>query len=460
MKSAALPGFRDFYPDDLALRSHIFATWRAVAARYGFEEYDGPPLEPLDLYTAKSGAEIVGQLYAFEDKGGRQVSLRPEMTPTLARMVAARANGLKKPIRWFSIPQLFRYERQQRGRLREHFQLNCDLIGEPGPLGDAEIIALALDVMRAFGLGPGDVRVRLSDRRALSALLLAAGVPETGLPDAYQAVDKVERMRRDELANQLREVGFAQQQVDAVFRIATLRGLPAVAEEAGAVGAPPQALEPLTQVVGALEAMGLGGFVDVDCSIVRGLAYYTGTVFELFDAGRSLRAIAGGGRYDHLLQALGGVDLPALGFGMGDVVLAELLKHRGLAGPGSGSVDVFVASVTEDDVSHVLRLAHELRDAGMRVEYALAHQALGKQLKLADARRARFAVVIGPDDRARGEVVVRDLEVKSQASVSRLAAAERLTAALRQDEPRRREEHKGTAASPEAGRGHRRSPTA
>jgi histidyl-tRNA synthetase len=446
MKSAALPGFRDFYPDDLALRSYIFATWRAVAARYGFEEYDGPPLEPLDLYTAKSGAEIAGQLYTFVDKGGRQVSLRPEMTPTLARMVASRANGLKKPIRWFSIPQLFRYERQQRGRLREHFQFNCDLIGEPGPLGDAEIIALAVDVMRAFGLGPSDVRVRLSDRRALNALLLAAGVPEAGLPDAYQAVDKMERVRRDELATQLREVGFAQQQVEAVFRIATLRGLPAMIAETGAVGAPPPALEPLTQVVGALEAMGLGGFVDVDCSIVRGLAYYTGTVFELFDAGRSLRAIAGGGRYDHLLQALGGVDLPALGFGMGDVVLAELLKERGLGATAAGSVDVFVSGVTAEDLAHVLALAHELRDAEFRVEYALAPQPVGKQLKLADARGARLAVVIGPDDRARGEVMVKNLQTKTQESVPRSRAAERLATALRQDETQRQEEPKGTPA--------------
>src|SRR5689334_15383386 len=169
MAQGALPGFRDFYPAEFAQRAYIARVWREVARRYGFEEYDGPPLEPLELYTAKSGDEIVGQLYNFIDKGGREVALRPEMTPTLARMVAARANGLKKPIRWFAVPQLFRYERQQRGRLREHFQLNCDLIGEPGPLGDAEIIALAVDVMRAFGLGPRDVRVRLSDRRALRA---------------------------------------------------------------------------------------------------------------------------------------------------------------------------------------------------------------------------------------------------------------------------------------------------
>src|SRR5690349_24493616 len=178
MPSQALPGFRDFYPDDLALRAHIFRTWREVARRYGFEEYDGPPLEPLEIYTAKSGDEIVGQLYNFIDKGGREVALRPEMTPTFARMVAARANGLKKPIRWFSVPQLFRYERQQRGRLREHFQLNCDLVGEAGPLADAEIIALAIDVMRAFGLGAGDVRVRLSDRNAVNVLLAHAGVAE------------------------------------------------------------------------------------------------------------------------------------------------------------------------------------------------------------------------------------------------------------------------------------------
>ncbi|HEX2451909.1 MAG TPA: histidine--tRNA ligase [Gemmatimonadales bacterium] len=430
MKSAALPGFRDFYPDDLALRSYIFATWRAVAVRYGFEEYDGPPLEPLELYTQKSGQEIVGQLYSFEDKGGRQVALRPEMTPTLARMVAARANGLKKPIRWFSIPQLFRYERQQRGRLREHFQLNCDLIGEAGPAGDAEIIALATDVLRAFGLGPTDVRVRVSDRRALNGLLLAAGVPAAGLPDAYQAVDKIERVRRDDLASQLRGVGFGAPEVEAVFRIAGLRGIDAVTEEAKRLDAPAAALAPLTQVVRALHAMGLGEFVDVDLSIVRGLAYYTGTVFECFDAARSLRAIAGGGRYDTLLAALGGVDLPALGFGMGDVVLAELLKDRGRDVAADGSVDLFVATVTDEDVPYALALVHELRDAGLRVEYALARQALGKQLNLADTRGARAAVVVGPDDRARSEVMVKDLDAKTQRAVRRDALVSELRHAI------------------------------
>ena len=419
MQTQALPGFRDFYPDEFALRAHIFRVWREVAGRYGFEEYDGPPLEPLELYTAKSGAEIVGQLYNFTDKGGREVSLRPEMTPTLARMVAARANGLRKPIRWFSIPQLFRYERQQRGRLREHFQLNCDLIGEAGPLGDAEIIALAIDVMRAFGLTASDVRVRLSDRRVLRALLLGAGVTEAQLGVAYAAVDKMERGRREDLAGQLMAAGMSAATAAGVFAAASLRGRAAVEQALAAVPDGAAAAGPLGETLRALEAMGLGEFVDVDLTIVRGLAYYTGTVFELFDAGRTLRAICGGGRYDDLARSLGGVDLPALGFGMGDVVLGELLKERGLAPGGRASIDVFVAGVTPEDQPSVLALAHELRDGGLRCEYALGPQAVGKQLKLADARQARTAIVIGPDDRARGEVMVKHLRDTTQRAVAR-----------------------------------------
>lgn len=429
MQPQPLPGFRDFYPEDLAVRAHLFRTWREVAARYGFEEYDGPPLEPLDLYTAKSGAEIAGQLYAFKDKGGREVSLRPEMTPTLARMVAARANGLKKPIRWFSIPQLFRYERQQRGRLREHFQLNCDLIGEPGPLGDAEVIALAIDVMRALGLTSSDVRVRMSDRRILHALLTAGGVTESQLVDAYQAIDKVERMARGDLSSQLSGAGLNGRAIERVFEVAALRGHAEVARELAAVPGGAEAGEPFARTIEALDAMGLGEFLEVDLTIVRGLAYYTGTVFELFDVKRALRAICGGGRYDGLLEALGGVDLPALGFGMGDVVLGELLREKGLVPEANPGIDVFVVAVTPEDVPHVLGLAHELRDACLRCELSLAPQAVGRQLKLADARNARFAVVIGPDDRARGEVMLKDLARKTQRAVRREAVRAELAEA-------------------------------
>jgi histidyl-tRNA synthetase len=419
MQPKALPGFRDFYPAELALRAHIFGTWRVVAARYGFEEYDGPPLEPLELYTAKSGDEIVGQLYAFTDKGGREVAMRPEMTPTLARMVAARANGLKKPIRWFSIPQLFRYERQQRGRLREHFQLNADLIGEPGPLGDAEIIALAVDSVRAFGLGPSDFRVRLSDRRLLTAVLRGLGLDDAQTAVVYQVLDKLARVPEAVSVERMEQAGLARGVIDRILELARARTWDALAGAAADVARWGEAGAPLERTIAALDAMGLGGYLDLDLGIVRGLAYYTGTVFELFDARGELRAICGGGRYDNLLAALGGVDLPALGFGMGDVVLGELLRDRGLEPAVTASVDVFLAAIGSDDLPTMLGLAHELREAGLRAEYALAPQAVGKQLKLADSRGARLAIVIGPDDRARGEVMVKDLAGNTQRGVAR-----------------------------------------
>jgi histidyl-tRNA synthetase len=418
MQGKALPGFRDFYPDDLAFRNHIFATWRSVAARYGFEEYDGPPLEPLELYTQKSGEEIVAQLYAFRDKGDREVALRPEMTPTLARMVGARAQALKKPIRWFSIPQLFRYERQQRGRLREHFQLNMDLIGEAGALADAELIASAIDIMRALGLGSTDVRVRVSDRRVLTALLRGSGVGEAQLPDAFAAIDRSERVPQAALAEGLTKAGFSTGAVDAVFQVSEIRGLRAVHEQLARVSPGDESAGPLQEACAALEAMGLAEFLDVDLRIVRGLAYYTGIVFELFDAGKTLRAICGGGRYDGLLKSLGGVDLPALGFGMGDVVLGELLQEKGKGQAGITRVEAFLIPVGAADLNDVLRLAHQLRDLGIGVEYGLRVTAIRKQLELAAARGAARAIIIGPDERQASEVVLRDLRAGTEERVA------------------------------------------
>lgn len=417
MQGKALPGFRDFYPEELTLRNHIFAIWRSVAVRYGFEEYDGPPLESLELYTQKSGDEIVGQLYTFKDKGDREVALRPEMTPTLARMVAAHAQALKKPIRWFSMPQLFRYERQQRGRLREHFQLNMDIIGEAGPLADAELIAAAIDVMRAFGLGPQDVQARISDRRVLRALLLGRGVTEAQLPATFAVIDKNERVPQDVLGDMLRDAGIGKRETEAVFEIAGLRGIDAVSAALAKVKGGEEAGEPLRTAAEALGAMGLGDFVQVDLTIVRGLAYYTGIVFELFDTAKKLRAICGGGRYDDLLKALGGPDLPALGFGMGDVVLGELLKERSVAPKASTELGAFLVAVSGDDVAPVLRLAHALRDRGIAVEYGLRHASVRKQLDLAAARGAPRAVIVGPEERAAGLAVVRDLNAGTEAKV-------------------------------------------
>jgi histidyl-tRNA synthetase len=428
MQTQPLPGFRDFYPGDFAFRAHIFDTWRRTCVRYGFEEYDAPPLEPLELYTAKSGEEIVGQLYNFRDKGDREVTLRPEMTPTVARMVAARAGGMKKPIRWFSVAQFFRYERQQRGRLREFFQLNCDLIGESGPLADAELIALSIDLMRAFGLGKCDFKVRLSDRRVLLPLLEATGVPAEWRPLQLAAIDHMEKLgdkskawiREKSAAFILKEklADLTDEQIERTLAIGGIRSLDAVVQACSSAPAATEGLESLQQVFSALRSMELDEFVEVDLGIVRGLDYYTGTVFELFDAGRTLRALAGGGRYDGLLKQLGGVDLPAVGSAIGDVVLGELLKDRSLVPPLAVSIDTFVAGVTPEDVPHVLQVAHNLREAGVRVEYSLRHEALGKQLKLADARQAVSAVVIGPDDRAKGEVQLKDLRNNSQRAVA------------------------------------------
>jgi histidyl-tRNA synthetase len=417
MQGKALPGFRDFYPEELALRNHIFATWRRVAALYGFEEYDGPPLEPLELYTQKSGDEIVQQLYAFQDKGDREVALRPEMTPTLARMVAAHAQALKKPIRWFAMPQLFRYERQQRGRLREHFQLNMDIIGEAGPLADAELVAAAIDIMRAFGFGPKDVQARISDRRVLRALLLGRGITEAQLPAAFGVIDKNERVPREALEEMLQTAGLGKAEGRAVLEIAALRGLDAVSAALAKVKGGEEAGEPLRTATDALRAMGLGDFVQVDLTIVRGLAYYTGIVFELFDSAKKLRAICGGGRYDDLLKALGGPDLPALGFGMGDVVLGELLKERNVAPKASAELGAFLVAVSGDDVAPVLRLAHALRDRGIAVEYGLRHAPVRKQIELAAARGAPRAVIIGPEERAAGVALVRDLNAGTEAKV-------------------------------------------
>ena len=414
---SALPGFRDFYPDDMAVRNRIFDTWRDVATRYGFQEVDGPPLESLDLFVAKSGPEIVQQLYAFTDKGDRQVALRAEMTPTLARMVGGRAGGLRKPIKWFSIPQLFRYERAQRGRLREHFQLNCDIVGEPGGAADAELLALALDVLRAFGLGPRDAVARVSSRALLAALMTDAGVTAGSLHLVYNAVDKLEREGREKVAQRLSaEAGLDAPTVDRVLEPFAGPDLDDVADHART---PPAAaaLEDVRDLFARLRAMGLDAFLRFDLSIVRGLAYYTGIVWELFDAGRSLRAIAGGGRYDDLLDTLTGTDLPALGFGMGDVVLRELLSDTGRLPSSEQAVDWYLVAVSAEQTDAVLSLAHRLRDAGASVEYAFTHVPVGTQFRTASALGARRVAVLGPEEVAAGDVTVRDMSTGAERRV-------------------------------------------
>ncbi len=378
-----LPGFRDFYPEPLPhadvwsadARQYIFGRWRETARRYGFREYDGPPLEPLELYTLKSGEEIVAQLYNFTDKGERAVALRPEMTPTLARMVAAHERNYKKPIKWFTLPQLFRYERQQKGRLREHFQFNADIIGEKDLGADAELIALLVDALRSFGLTAQDFVIRLSSRNAWRDFFLQRHSDEAKAYDFYQAVDKLEREAPEQSQQKLKALGFSLEEVTAFIR----EGRPTAELDA---------------ILKNLAARGLSEFVKVDYGVIRGLAYYTGVVFEAFDRKGEFRAIAGGGRYDNLIKLISGgkIDLPALGFGMGDVVLLELLKARGLLPKFAGALEVFCLIEDEALREPSLKLIQAIREAGCSVDYSLTPAKSDKQFKRALETNAAHTV--------------------------------------------------------------------
>ena len=407
-KHAGLPGFRDFFPEEMSRREQIFEAWEEVVRRFGFELYDGPPLESLDLYIEKSGPEIVNQLFNFTDKGGREVALRPEMTPTLVRMVGTRIKGMARPVRWASMPQLFRYEKQQRGRLREHFQLNMDIIGEESVLADADLLAAALEVLRLLGLQPSDVVARVSDRRLLTAALLEEGVAEQDLQAAYAVIDKIEREPRASLLERLAALGLSPDRAEKVIAITDL-DLNGLRERYGSKPEIQPVLARLDEYFAALAALGFGDWVVFDMKIVRGLAYYTGIVFEIFDRKGQLRAICGGGRYDQLFSSLAGIDVPALGFGFGDVVLGELLKERKLDRSGGRSVDVAVIAVSDDVREEALRLVSRLRAAGCSVIFPYRAAGVGKALKSAAAAGAREAVVLGPDEVNRGEVVVKDL---------------------------------------------------
>jgi len=416
---ARLPGFRDFPPEELALRSHIFEAWRRVSRRYGFLEYDGPPLEPTGLYVEKSGTEIVQQLYNFTDKGDREITLRPEMTPSLARILADRSRALPKPIRWFTIPQLFRYERQQKGRLREHFQWNADIVGEDGVGADAEVLAVAIDALRELGLTAEDFRARVSDRGLLSAVLVAAGVEPAALPAAYAAVDKLGREGAERVLTRLTETaGVSHETAEAVLAVFASADLEAVARRYGDQPEVGERVAALGRYMAIFEAMGLSDFVEVDLGIVRGLAYYTGIVFELFDRKGEFRAICGGGRYDRLLELVGGDPLPATGFGMGDVVLGELLKARGLAPEYARQVDWFIVAVSPGQRALALELAHCRREAGETVLYALKEQSVRKQLKMAGTAGARQTLVLGPEEVERGVGVVRDMTTGEEREVT------------------------------------------
>jgi histidyl-tRNA synthetase len=383
----ALPGFRDFLPSDCVARNYIFAKWREVARRYGFVEWDGPVLEPTELYKKKSGDEIVGQLFNFTDKGEREVALRPELTPTLARVIAAHEREFKKPLKWFSIGQFFRYEKQQRGRLREHYQLNCDIMGEESLNADVELIALCIDLLRSFGFTEKDFIVRISSRKAWADFLARRAVPGGELEGFLQIIDKLERTDSDVVEAKLNAIGL---QIEDVVAFA---------------GNPIE--DPtMAAMIAELHYRNLQEYVRIDLRIVRGLAYYTGIVFELFDRTGKFRAIAGGGRYDNLIEQLsdGAVVMPALGFAMGDVVLGELIGETASAREAmqkaiaaEQKIDIYIVIAKEERRANALAQIQKLRDHGYRVDYSLTAGRVARQFQTAEDLGATVALLYGDE---------------------------------------------------------------
>lgn len=418
----SLPGFRDFYPEDFSRRQHIFRNWRSAATTFGFQEYDAPVLEPLELYKTKSGDEIEAQLFSFTDKGGREVSLRPEMTPTVCRMVGEKAGALKRPIKWFSIAEFYRYERAQKGRLRAFHQFNADIFGEAGPEAEIELIALLIQCLAGFGLTKDDFYVRLSDRDLWFFYLEALGFNDAQARSVLTAIDRYEKAGDDAFKVYTEAHGaMPADRKDKVLAFLKIKS-PADLEAALA----PFNSEKLTarladwrKVLGGVSAMGLADFIAVDLSVVRGLAYYTGFVFEAFDRKGDLRALAGGGRYNDLIKKLGYADLPAVGFAIGDVTTGLLIEQRGLA-PAHGTapqVYVVIGGATERPAAFADIQA--LRAAGLRVEYPFKDLAFGKQFKAASESGAKLALIYGGDELAKGVVKLRDLADRAEREIPR-----------------------------------------
>ena len=402
----SLPGFRDFRPEDCAVRNYLFRTFREVARRYGFLEYETPLLEPTELYLKKSGGELSSQLFRFEDQGGRDITLRPEVTASLGRLASTLQRNYQKPMRWFEVGQCFRYEKPQKGRTREFYQFNVDLLGESNSGADAELIALSIELMRELGFQSGDYVIRLSDRSYWQAFGEKKGLSEEQTAELLQIVDKLERNKPGVTEENLSSLGLTSDEVKTAI------------EQPEALG------ENLDNILANLEARGMRDEVEVDLSIVRGLAYYTGVVFEVFDARKSLRAVAGGGRYDTLISSLsdGSVDLPAAGFAIGDVVIRHLIEETPHAAAkmqealeADKACEVFIVLADESKQLDALGLASKLRSAGIAVTYPLAPTKVGKQFKQAEQSGAQLALVVGNEY---PELAIKTLSLRTEETIT------------------------------------------
>jgi histidyl-tRNA synthetase len=419
-KTQSVRGTRDFYPDDMAFRQWLVQRWREASRRAGFVEVDGPELEPLELYTEKSGPEIAEQLYWLQDKSGRKLALRPEFTPTLARMIAARQASLPEPIRWFNISRCFRYERAQKGRLREFFQWNVDLVGVEGEIADAECISVAIDGLRSVGLTPQDVQVRINDRRLLHDLVKTyLDVSEDAVPRIFALLDKRDKVPPEALCQMVADAGLKPQHRERLERLLTWQSLDEIkqvvpfrtpGEQAG--------LDALRRLFGLLASYGIADWCRFDIGIVRGLAYYTGPVWEVHDLKGEFRALFGGGRYDRLLGELGAKPMSACGFGCGDVVLGLLLEERGLRPQAGRPAEYFVASADGENWADVLRVVRLMRNRNLSTQFDLKCGNLKRQMKKAADAGARYVLIVGKDLAQAGRLTVRNMQSGEQREAS------------------------------------------
>ena len=418
MKIQSPPGMRDFFPEDMRLQNWLFDAWRRVSLSFGFSEYEGPIFEYLDLYTLKSGEGIVSELFTFEDRGQRKFAIRPEMTPTLARMVAARANALPRPIKWFSLPRMCRAEKPQRGRLREFFQWNADILGVDDPIADAEVIALAAAFFREIGLGE-DVVIRVNSRPVLSACLASLGIAPDENEYAFQLIDKFERLPIDEFSDlwdkRYKSNVFASKLIKFLDKTGLDECLK-MARDTGSVGQ--AAVESFQVFWQRLADFDVLQSCEFHLKTVRGLAYYTGSVFEVHARQGGLRALMGGGRYDNLTGLLGGPAVPGVGFGMGDAPVLELLREIKKLPDQADSLDVFVADAVPELFSTLLNLSSFLRAAGFRVDFSYKRTNLGKQLKQASARGSKYVIILGEELKTNGMLQIKNLDTGEQVSAS------------------------------------------
>ena len=408
-------GTRDFYPEDMRIRNWLFERFHSAARSHGFEEYDAPVLESEELYTRKAGEEIVGQLYNFEDKGGRKVSLRPEMTPSLARMVMARAGALALPIKWYSIPQCWRYERTQRGRGREHYQWNVDIWGMNGVEADAELLSVLVQFFDSVGLSSEDLVIRISSRKVLEEVLGSLGLEGEIFAQTCVIVDKMDKLPEDVIEAQLSDLGLLSESISTIRSVLGITDLESLSS---ALSSDSEALIELQSLFSLCDSYGISDWVSFDASVVRGLAYYTGPVFEAHDRAGNLRAICGGGRYDKLIGTLGGNDLPATGFGFGDMVVMELLADKGLLPELSTGVSDVVFGMGTELRGAAMQVAAKLRSAGRSVDLVLEDKKMKWVFKHAERCGATRLVMVMPDEWAEGKVRIKDLDTGEESTVA------------------------------------------